>query len=141
MREFDVYGSSNGAWKLAYQQFRAQQISGISGHVTAGTVTDAFFKGIYNIYLTKTFNENHREYYALKDGENVTKLINGLPDDALLLAVHNLAGINFFGSAAGAFKLVQGELIAHQVPGVTWPVRRIVLGGSARPDDVQFLPE
>lgn len=141
MRQFDVYGSHNGAYKLEYQKPVAQQIPGITGHVTDGTVTDKFFKGDYNIYMTMRIDDNRREYYALKDGELVAKKINGMPEDAILLAIHNLAGVTFFGSGDGAFKLKQGELIGHRVPGTAGRVGRIVLGGSAREDDVTFLPE
>lgn len=138
MRHFDLYGSHRGVWKLYHGQCNAERIPGLDGHITDGVISDN--RQIYNIYLTKTIDNNHREYYALKDGENVAKKINGLPTDAKILAIHDLGGVNYFGSSAGAFKLVQGYLQAHQVPGVPGPVRRIVLGGSSNPNDATFLP-
>lgn len=68
------------------------------------------------------------------------KKINGLPKDALIFAIHNLGGVNYFGSSVGAFKLIQGDLYAHKVPGTAGHVRRVVLGGSANPNDAKFLP-
>ncbi|KAJ6639021.1 hypothetical protein Bhyg_11760 [Pseudolycoriella hygida] len=140
-RNFEIWGSNNGAYKVEYGRSIAEQIPGISGHVTSGQVTDAFFKGIYNIYMEKSIDNNRREFYALKDGQRVAYKLNGLPDDPRLLAIHNLAGVIYFGSGDGAYKLKQGELIAHRVPGTAGPVRQIILGGSAREDDAYFLPE
>ncbi|XP_055308749.1 uncharacterized protein LOC129572736 [Sitodiplosis mosellana] len=141
MRGFDVYGSTNGAWKLEYGKFQAERIPGIAGHFIEGQVTDKFFKGEYYIYMAKSIGDNRREYYALKDGERAAKKVNGLTDDVQLRAIHNLGGVIFYGSNNnGAFKLVQGELIAHRVPGISGPVRRIILGGSASPDDAIYLP-
>lgn len=57
---------------------------------------------IIPIYTSKRLDDNNCEYYALKDGEEVAKKINGLPGDTLLLAVQNWAGINFFGTSNGA---------------------------------------
>lgn len=138
MRQFDVYGSHYGAYILNYNSPVSKHIPGITGHVSDGIVTDKYFKGEYNIYLAKRIDENRREYYALKDGDRLAMKINGLPDDAILLAIHNLGGVNFFGSSDGAYKLKQGELIGHRVPGTAGKVGRIVLGGSAREDDATF---
>lgn len=85
--------------------------------------------------------DNRREYYALKDGQQVALKISGMTEDVLLLAIHNLAGVIFFGSSDGAFKVRQGETIGYKMPGTAGKVGRIVLGGSGREDVVIFLPE
>lgn len=141
MRNFDVYSSESGAYIYTYGEDNAKKLTGITGHVTEGVITDKFNNQIYNIYLTKSIDENHREYYALKDGDNEAKKITGLPRDARLLAIHNSAGLIYFGSSNGAYALTQGKFKANKVARTSGPIGRIIVGHSARPIDVQFLPE
>lgn len=138
MRNFDIYGSHNGAWKYEYGKSHVERVPGIDGHVISCVVTDKFFRGDYNIYIEKSVSRGHHEFYTLKDGQNVAKKIQGLPDYVKMLAIHNLGGVNFFGSCNGAYKLVQGELTATRVPHVHGPVRKVTLGGSPFPDDATF---
>lgn len=116
MRNFDVFGSSSGAYIVFHGSGLSVKIPGIEGNVINGVVTDAFYRGIYNIYFTVQKSENVFEYYAMKDGEAVAHKIRGLPDEATLLCIHNLGGVLFFGSFDGAYELMQGSLDSQKVP-------------------------
>lgn len=139
MRRFNIYGSNNGAYKVMQRSNIAQKIPGIEGNVIHGDVTDKFYKQDYNIYLTVKNNDCGYHHYALKDGETTAYKISGLPDDAKLLAIHNLGGVIFFGSNSGAFEVVQGELQASKIPLVSGNVVAIKLRGSARKYDAEFI--
>lgn len=114
MRGFNVYGSSDGAYKEWQGNGRIEKIPGISGNVIGGIVSDKFYRGWYNIYL-EVENGSTYSQYTIRDYENQAHMIGGLPNDARLRCMHNLAGFMFYGSSNGAYELDQGSLNAVKV--------------------------
>lgn len=139
MRGYDVYGSSSGAYKVKHGSNNAEKIPGINGHVIHGIIADKFFHQEYNIYFTVKLGNCAFDYYALKDKETTAQKISGLPDDAQLYSIHNLAGVIFFGSSSGAYELTQGQLQASKISHVHGNVVTIKLNGSRRRYDAQFI--